>query len=450
MVQDGSSEELKALRAKVGVLEAESKFLRTQMLQLLEAFERQEHLLRTQQSTVSRVDRIQMEMLTGRVWRGLRAASDLAKKIVPARFMNSGRGSIARSNVRSELTCDEPKAASPEPRSGPVVVRGWCLAEGGVDVVRISVTGLEPIEVEPSLSRPDVKRSYPDLDTTGRSGFLTEIDSSKLPNGTHLIKIEVVSQGAVVRDELTSVLIDHERGFSSDYARWIHQFEKPDDALIELRLGMLTQTPVFSILMPVFNTEPAELEAAIQSVLDQTYRHWELCIADDGSSKPQIREILERAAKSDERIGVFYRDQQGGISAAGNSAWEMAKGDFITFLDHDDTLSPNALAYVAQFTDSHPDVDLIYSDEDKLDPKGRRYEPFFKPDWSPDLLLSENYLCHLLVLRSDLAHKIGGFRRDCDGSQDYDLILQATQTAGASNTFRGFSITGGLPPRRPP
>ena len=429
MEQDGSSQELKTLRAKVSTLETESKFLRGQIIQLFEAFERHEEMVRAQQATVARVDRIQMEMLTGRVWRGLRAASDLAKRFVPARLLSSNQNSVARSNVRSHLVCDEPKADSMEARSGMVLVRGWCLAEGGVDAVRIKFSELDPIDIQPKVPRPDVKRAYPDLDLNGHAGFLTEIDSTKVPNGTHLVKVQVISRGVPVREALTSVVIDHERGFSTDYDRWIYQFERQDNALIALRLGMLKQTPLFSIVMPVFNTEPAELEAAIRSVIEQSYRNWELCVADDGSSKPHVREILERAAAADERIKLQFRTAQGGIAAACNTAWETAAGDYITFLDHDDMLAPNALAYVAQTVEEHSDADLIYSDEDKLDYKGRRNEPFFKPDWSPDLLLSENYLCHLLVLRSDLAKKAGGFRSDCDGSQDYDLILRATAHA---------------------
>ena len=126
---------------------------------------------------------------------------------------------------------------------------------------------------------------------------------------------------------------------------------------------------------------------------------------------------------------MTYRTTQGGISAACNTAAEMATGDYIALLDHDDLLAPNALGHVCELLESEADADLIYSDEDKLDARGRRFEPFFKPDWSPDLLLSENYICHLLVLRRDLVSRIGGFRSDCDGSQDYDLILKAAREA---------------------
>jgi GT2 family glycosyltransferase len=181
--------------------------------------------------------------------------------------------------------------------------------------------------------------------------------------------------------------------------------------------------------MPVYNTNPAELAAAIQSVVGQSYSNWELCIADDCSSEPAIREILESFAGQDKRIKVAYQTERGGISRACNAAWRLANGDYVCFLDHDDTLAPHALAYVCEALDKSPDADLLYSDEDKIDERGKRSDPFFKPDWSPDLLLSENYMCHLLILRQDLANKIGHLNPDRDGSQDYDLILRASEQA---------------------
>ncbi len=213
------------------------------------------------------------------------------------------------------------------------------------------------------------------------------------------------------------------------YLIWIQDFERPEDELTALKVNSLKSKPGISIIMPVFNTEPAELTAAIQSVLHQSYANWELCIADDASSKPEIRPLLERFAHEDARIKLTFPSERGGISKTANAAWQMASGDYVAFLDHDDTLAPHALAYVVQTLDRSPEADLIYSDEDKLDAKGKRFDPFFKPDWSPDLLLSENYICHLLVLRQDLVRKIGTFHSDCDGSQDYDLILRATEHA---------------------
>ena len=145
--------------------------------------------------------------------------------------------------------------------------------------------------------------------------------------------------------------------------------------------------PALSIIMPVYNTEPAELREAIQSVLNQSYESWELCIADDHSSRSEVRPVLDTLSDGEQRIKIAFRPERGGISAASNTAWSMASGEYVAFLDHDDVLAPHALAYVCEALTRSPEADLIYSDEDKIDHQGKRFQPFFKPNWSPDLLL---------------------------------------------------------------
>ena len=203
------------------------------------------------------------------------------------------------------------------------------------------------------------------MDVTGRSGFLFEFDSLSLRNGRYQITLRALSHGSVLREAKTSIDIDHEKGFSSDYARWIHEFERPENDLIKLKLRSFEFQPLISILTPVYDTRPAELLAALESVLSQSYQHWELCLADDCSTNPEIAEILNRYATKDRRIKVIFRKQQGGISQASNSAWQMATGEYLCFLDHDDlALSPNALAHVCEALNQNPDADLLYSDED--------------------------------------------------------------------------------------
>jgi O-antigen biosynthesis protein len=392
---------------------------------LSQIVERQEAQLSAHESSIGRLDRILMELLTGRTWRTLSAAGKLIKKLAPPR---AGSPEVTVRNG-SYLVCDEPKANDRRPRSGTITVRGWCLAPDGVDSVQVEIAGMPVMETTPNLPRPDVKKGHPELDRTGRSGFSLAFDSHQLPNGRHSIAIRLISNGAVVNKVKTAVLIDHEKGFSSDYDRWIHEFELPDHELIQLKLPSLEAQPLISVVMPVYNTDGSELIAAIQSVLDQSYERWQLCIADDASSIPEVKEILNRFAGNDSRIKTAFQDERGGISRNCNTALEMVSGDYVCFLDHDDTLAPHALAYVCETLDRTPDADLIYSDEDKIDRQGRRFDPFFKPDWSPDLLLSENYMPHLLVLRRDLLQKVGAFCPECDGSQDYDLILRAAQQA---------------------
>ncbi|MCU0567004.1 MAG: glycosyltransferase [Oculatellaceae cyanobacterium Prado106] len=185
--------------------------------------------------------------------------------------------------------------------------------------------------------------------------------------------------------------------------------------------------PLISVVMPVYNPPIAFLRAAIESVIQQVYPHWEFCIADDASPNPQVRQVLEEYARADERIKVVFREENGHISRSSNSALEVATGEFIALLDHDDVLAPEALYEMVLLLNQHPEADMIYSDEDKIDEEGQRKYPFFKPDWSPDSFLSRMYTCHLGVYRRSLITEIGGFRVGYEGSQDYDLVLRFTE-----------------------
>ena len=425
--EDQTQEQLEATNQRIKQLEKQLEVAHKQTAGILELLEKQEKRLVDTESSVARLDRILMELITGRTWRTLRATGELVKRLLPGR--SGSADSVALTNQKSYLMCDEPKRADKTPRTGEITVRGWCLAEGGVDSVQIQVPGLDTIETKPNEFRPDIKKSYPQLDPTGRSGFTARFNSSQLTNGFRTITLRLISKGTAIRETRTAILIDHVRGFASAYDRWISEFEIADDRLIELKLAAFKRQPSFSIVMAVHNTEPAELDMAIRSVIAQSYSNWQLCIADDASTRPEIRELLLDFAEQDRRIRVQFSRERGGISATCNAAWQMATGDYITFLDHDDTLSPHALAYICEALEQSPEADMLYSDEDKIDRAGKRYDPIFKPDWAPDLLLSENYICHLLVLRRDLAEKIGRFDSTVDGSQDYDLILRASEQA---------------------
>jgi glycosyltransferase involved in cell wall biosynthesis len=197
-------------------------------------------------------------------------------------------------------------------------------------------------------------------------------------------------------------------------------------------IASFSRTPVVSIAMPVFNTPEALLRRSIESVIGQVYPAWELCIADDASTNPQVRSILQAYAKRDARIKVTFRKDNGHISAATNSAFDMATGEFIALLDHDDELAPHALYMVALELQRYPDAHIIYSDEDKIDEQGKRFDPHFKPDWNPDLFLSQNYISHLGVYRAEVVRDVGGMREGLEGSQDYDLCLRCAAKSDAN------------------
>jgi GT2 family glycosyltransferase len=219
--------------------------------------------------------------------------------------------------------------------------------------------------------------------------------------GRNLANINQGGEGA-------TVALDHRQ-----YARWMARHEPPV-------LGPLTRTPKISIIVPVYRPPQHFFEAMVASVARQTYPHWELCLAIVGDTM---------CAATDRRIKIMRLPDNRGIAGNTNAALELATGDYLAFLDHDDELASFALQSVAATISQRPDADFLYSDEDKLDEAGRRVDPCFKPDWSPDLLRTHNYVCHLLVLHRQLVEALGGIRPGYDGAQDYDLVLRASERA---------------------
>ncbi|WP_338455074.1 glycosyltransferase family 2 protein [Aeromonas veronii] len=214
---------------------------------------------------------------------------------------------------------------------------------------------------------------------------------------------------------------------SVDYEEWIETVELPSlpsNEEVSVMLACMETPPVISVVMPVYNPAEIYLRACLDSVLAQSYPHWELCIADDRSPKEHVQRVLREYEARDSRIKVVYREQNGHISAASNSALDIAKGDFVALLDHDDALPEHALLFMAQAICERPHTQILYSDEDKLNGRGERFDPHFKSDWNPDLFFSQNYVSHLGVYRRSLLQQIGGFRLGVEGSQDQDLLLR--------------------------
>jgi GT2 family glycosyltransferase len=219
------------------------------------------------------------------------------------------------------------------------------------------------------------------------------------------------------------------------YRKWVAKHDTltdADRARIKELSEALPYQPLISVLMPVYDVDEVWLRRAVESVLGQLYARWELCVADDCSTRPHVRRVLEEYAAGDSRVRVIFREENGHISRASNTALGMARGEFVALLDHDDELAEHALYAVAGELNAHPHADLIYSDEDVLE-EGARVDPFFKPDWSPDLLLSLNVISHLGVYRTSVVRDVGGFREGYEGSQDYDLALRVTGRVPPSN-----------------
>ena len=205
------------------------------------------------------------------------------------------------------------------------------------------------------------------------------------------------------------------------YQKWIEKNEQNIH-----QTSPLSYTPLVSVITPVYNTNPKLLQESIESVLSQTYTNWELCIADDASTDPETIKTL-KTYENHPRIKICYRSTNGHISEASNSALSLAQGEYITFLDHDDMLAPHALYEMVKKLNENPALKLIYSDEDKIDENDKRFNPHFKSGWNPDMFFSQNYICHLLLLKKEIVDNIGGFRKGYEGAQDYDLLLRSLQ-----------------------
>lgn len=213
----------------------------------------------------------------------------------------------------------------------------------------------------------------------------------------------------------------------ASYPNWLARNEVLDIEAMTQEIATFHYQPKISIAMPVYNVEEKWLRLCIDSILNQVYTNWELCMADDASTDPNVKKILTEYQQLDERIRVVFREQNGHISEATNSALAIATGEFVALLDNDDELAINAFYEVVKVLNENPELDLIYSDEDKIDMDGNRSDPALKPDWSPDLLLGTNYISHLGVYRRSILEEIGGFRKGYEGSQDYDLVLRFTE-----------------------
>jgi len=194
-----------------------------------------------------------------------------------------------------------------------------------------------------------------------------------------------------------------------------------------VRGSALRYQPLISVVMPTYNSPPKFLELAIKSVQQQTYSNWELCICDDGSSLQETLTLLEREARLDDRIHLTHSPKNQGISNATNQALSMAEGEFVAFIDHDDEITRDALYEIAQAINAHPDVDVLYSDQDYVNEDGSLYSKFYKPDWSPELFRGVMYVGHLLVARRTLALEVGGCDSKFDFVQDFEFMLRLSE-----------------------
>lgn len=297
------------------------------------------------------------------------------------------------------------------------------VRKSGIDPIKhyFKFGGFEGRKPNPDFDSRYYLEMYEDVSESGMNPLLHYLLYGK-KEGRRIHKIE----------EDTIPLI------KESYIDWIKEFDacsEDEHNILRQEIEGFKNTPLISVIMPVYNPKPEWLRAAIESVIHQIYSNWELCIADDCSTDPDIRQILSSYEQKDSRIKVVFRPFNGHISEASNSALNLASGDYIALLDHDDLLPAHAFFYIVQTINRKSEIKLIYSDEDKIDDAGIRSEPYFKCDWNPELFYSQNLINHLGVYATEIVKRIGGFRVGYEGSQDYDLALRFIEHIGKEEIF---------------
>jgi GT2 family glycosyltransferase len=380
------------------------------------------------------------QIYDSRIWRTLVRAGGLAERMIgrraaaPSRFTtphqrvdasaDSCRAHQSFSGDLMHLEIDTPRPGSLI-AGGPVLnVEGWAIAESGVDRIDVWIDNDGPLEATFGLMREDIRHKYPSITNSEHAGFSVYRSTSQIGAGRHTVRVRVVSRAGHSVEASSAFDLDSR----TLYEIWadVHTPSRADLDRLRRECQALARKPKISIVTPVYRTPEKFLERCAQSVVGQVYENWEWILVDDASRDARLSAQLDGYAR-DSRIQVHRLAANEGIAGATNAALAKCTGDFVAFLDHDDEISPDALYHIVRTLNASPDLDVLYSDEDKLGLDGGRCDGFFKPDWSPDLLLSMNYVCHFLVCRRDLLKQVGGLRTGFDGSQDYDLILRLSE-----------------------
>ena len=320
---------------------------------------------------------------------------------------------------------DEPFHGTIISRQIQNLIHGWAIAESGVRTLELLLDGTIGIPAEYGRRRPDVLTAFPAFAHADTSGFTAALDTSSLADGPHSLVLKLHTNRGNVLTERQDFMLHSQ----NPYEIWLARNTPSAASLAAMSedARTLAYRPLISIVTPLYRTPLHFLDACIQSVFDQIYPNWQLCIVDDGSADPVLTRKAEEFQQRDARVTFRARPTNSGISTATNECLALATGEFVAFLDHDDVLANTALYEVVKRLNLDPAIDVLYSDEDKITADNLHYDYFFKPDWSPELFLSTNYICHFLVVRRHLIEQAGGLRPGFEGSQDYDLMLRVVE-----------------------
>lgn len=334
------------------------------------------------------------------------------------------------------------------------IIKGWGFSEAHhLPLDYLLADSMNAVQVN-AIYRPDVNEVF-GIDSTEKFGFILTVKNRQVVDDIKLLVIDDHDQiypivaknakpknppvtkkichllGSIKRNGFAGAVKNYQRSklLSANYEEWMKKVEAPTrEQLIEASKELPFQ-PKISLVVPVYNVDEKWLRACVKSLTDQVYQNWELCLSDDASPKAHIKPLLQELAAADERVKIVLREKNGHISEATNSAIAIATGEYIGFLDNDDILADTALLAVINALNENQNREFIYTDEDKLSMSGKRFDPFFKPNWNETLLLGHNYITHFVVVKRLVIDAVGGLRTEFNGSQDYDFVLRATEAA---------------------
>ena len=362
-------------------------------------------------------------------------------------------GELRKKRDRPQVYFEEEKV-----QQGMVRLRGWAIASSPV-AIQIFDENKKPLAADiQRTDRVDVNQLYEELQNPEKTGFFTEVTNvygkclyvvfragdKKTVKIVPLRKAEVLakkidkyakkgirywkSQGCAA---LAGKIISRVKTASTreiPYQKWITRHLPGKAELEKQRRTKPAYSPKISIVVPLYKTPEKYLKRLVESVQEQTYQNWELCLSDGSGADSPLTGILKELCAKDSRIKVIHHDSALQISENTNSAIEAAAGDFIAFADHDDELTPHALFECVKALNEHPGTLVVYSDEDKMSMDGHKFfQPHFKPDYNPDLLCTVNYICHLFVVSRKVIDQVGMLRKEFDGAQDYDFIFRCVE-----------------------
>jgi O-antigen biosynthesis protein len=426
--------QLEAAVARVGELEAELSNLRAEHQQAAQTWHQQDLALRAAaegwRSQLAATEQARSALQTR-----LALAESTLDALLRSRPVRLARG--LRRLLGQQVAIQEQPIISfldaPAQNSelgGLLTVNGWAVSRAGaIRKVEVFLDGVLVGEAHYGLPRLD-SVAYFKSDAFVNCGFGGQFALEAATPGTEpkTVLVRVSDEAGNQLDHARTVIPGEDA-----YSVWLKNHSPSPEQLARQRdqARALAARPLVSVVVPVYNPPVAVLRAAIDSILAQTYDHWELVAVNGSPAAEGVRSLLDEYAARDQRVRVTHLEQNLGISGNTNAALELARGELVAFLDHDDALTPDALFENIALINRAPQTDVIYSDQDKIDEGGRCFFPFFKPDWSPEYLRGVMYIGHLLVVRRALALQVGGFDSDYDGIQDYEFMLRLAEATQA-------------------